>query len=134
MREIKFRVWDNVDYMSSPFTLSDIVCKRIEFASSCPIMQYTGIKDKNNTGIYEGDILKVHVGHQKNQETVFEVFFDTGAFQMRSPHYAGRTAFITFATNCFENIPEFIDVDDIQLYLEVIGNIYQNPELLKPAA
>lgn len=47
MREIKFRVWDNVDCMSGPITLQDLQDGRIQFTSDCPIMQFTGLHDKN---------------------------------------------------------------------------------------
>ena len=56
-REIKFRVWDNVDYMSSPFTLQDIQDKKIQFTSDCHVMQFTGLLDKNGKECYEGDIV-----------------------------------------------------------------------------
>lgn len=58
-REIKFRVWDNVNYMSNPFTLRDIMQGRIEFTSDCPIMQYTGLKDRHGKEIYESDIVRI---------------------------------------------------------------------------
>ena len=123
MREIKFRVW-NGEQMVSP----DYV-KRNGFAfwyensiqtASRELMQYTGLKDKNGVEIYEGDIL--------SDKWKCEVFKDknTGAYMVR------------FHTN-----PEFNKNKTLYGYLqsrekaetaerdcEVIGNIYQNPELL----
>lgn len=59
-REIKFRVWDNVDYMSSPFNLFDVQSGMIEFTSDVVIMQYTGLKDKNGKEIYEDDVVELY--------------------------------------------------------------------------
>lgn len=41
MREIKFKVWDNV--MSPPFTLQDIQSGKLQFAKDCPVLQFTGL-------------------------------------------------------------------------------------------
>ena len=75
------------------------------------LMQYTGLKDKNGTEIYEGDIVR-----EKNADDegiVVEVVWQKGAFYGRE--------------NGFE--PEYL-VDDF-LEGEVIGNIYENPKLLE---
>ena len=58
MRGIKFRVWDNEDYMSTPFDLQDIQLGNIEFTKDSNLMQYTGLKDKNGKDIYENDYLE----------------------------------------------------------------------------
>ncbi len=72
------------------------------------LMQYTGLKDKSSVEIYEGDIVKYKNNH------VMEVIFDT------------------------EENPSFMVEDDERLLFinkkcsyEVIGNIYENPELLE---
>ena len=57
-REIKFKVWDGVDYTSNPFTLHDIISKNIWFTKDAVILQYIDIKDKNGVEIYEGDIIR----------------------------------------------------------------------------
>ena len=54
--ELKFRVWDNVDRMST-FTLKDLHDGKIQFTDDCPVMQFTGMKDSKNKEICESDII-----------------------------------------------------------------------------
>jgi hypothetical protein len=75
------------------------------------IMQYTGLLDKNGREIYEGDIVR---GARDGETGICPVVW--------SPREGG---FIPF---CSDNYPLF----DAHTDLEVIGNIYQNPELLEP--
>lgn len=73
--------------------------------------QYTGLKDKNGVEIYEGDIVKI-------QGYIYEVIFERGCFMLYGiPHndINGEKLIIV----------RFIDS------MEVIGNIYENPELLE---
>lgn len=116
--EIKFRVWDNVGYMSSPFTLTDIQFKKIGFGSGCPVMQYTGLKDKNGVEIYDGDVL-LHFGRFKR---ICE--YQDGAFGYKADLDFG---FISYNSNAY-NLGL---AESVITKAEVIGNIYQNPELLK---
>ncbi len=67
----KFRVWDNVDYMSKPFDLQGLQNKTVQFTSDCVVMQYTGLKDKAGKEIYEGDMVK-----HDAWDYPFEVIFD----------------------------------------------------------
>jgi hypothetical protein len=116
-RELKFRVWDNVDYMSSPFTLQDVQSGKIKFTTDCQIMQFTGLLDKNGKEIYEGDMCLIFTDEPT------EVVFENGAFgYLDSSGY-----FISFAQNMWF----FWDSNSQTKEIEVIGNIYQNPELLK---
>src|SRR5690625_2077956 len=79
---------------------------------STKVMQYTGLKDKNNREIYEGDILQAD---------------DTGTF-LGDKFYEGlhrywKTKAVNDIRNCF--FREYTD------RIEVIGNIYEIPELLE---
>lgn len=97
--------------------------KRAAFIGEVPIVQCTGLKDKNGKLIYEGDIVSVKV---KIQDSLYE---DEYYFQ----NYKGGII--------FEKGIIAIDVIDttkhpISLYYhakdcEVIGNIYENTELLR---
>lgn len=120
MREIKFRAWDKRSlkwFDMSTFELhSDCIVVRIPGMSNFAIikedyelMQYTGMKDKNGVPVFEGDIYTFTFdnGH-KNQYTVdsLQDFFENKGL------YEGEYGW---------------DYSEI----EVIGNIYSNPELLK---
>ena len=74
------------------------------------LMQFTGLTDKNGREIYEGDIVKYIMGMK------FTITFHKNAFGW----FEGDD-FIPFADMAQCQLPE----------LEVIGNIYENPELLK---
>lgn len=80
--------------------------------------QYTGLKDKNGTRIFEGDILIYVVDGEYDIDEKYLVVFDDdeAAFKVRF-YYKGKFA-------CYDDIAPCE-------HLEVIGNIYDNPELLK---
>lgn len=101
-RPIKFRAWDGEKlYEPSHFKVSDL-------------MQFTGLLDKNGKEIYEGDILKQEV-HSGPAIYFYEVVYDqeTAGFQVKSG-------------NEFYEIGAQIE----RIELEVVGNIYENQELL----
>lgn len=88
------------------------------------IMQLTGLKDKNGVDIYEGDIVLLH---NKSKYTKEEYWFPVYKIE----YY--KTGF-----KC-QYVGGGLPVDNIEFNfihypnnLEVIGNIYENPELLKP--
>lgn len=126
-REIKFRLWKPEEKkmltwadMRNEHTISDF--PYFESACGYKLMQYTGLKDKYGKCIYEGDIVK-RIGDAYTSEFCAPVKWDDDI--------AGFTA---FKENCVDENGQFEhkDVFDYKpIVIEVIGNIYQNPELLK---
>lgn len=97
--------------MSSSFTIQDLQSGKIQFTNDCIWLQYTGVKDKNGEDIFEGDIVLGDKGDR------FVVFYDLGT--------------ASFSLE-FLNNRKFRDsfLDDSEEY-EIIGNIYETPELLE---
>ena len=75
------------------------------------LMQYTGLKDKNNTPIYEGDIVK---SPYINDENLYIITYWKYGFMLQSQKTGDYYDFI----------------GDLLGYLEVIGNIYDNKEAI----
>ncbi len=138
MREIKFRVWDkkikqmfcgceldrpnmidlqgNVYITGNTGELCNCGCSAqyINLTKEVELMQYTGIRDKNGKEIYEADIVKV-VTDKKG--VIGEVVY-----------IAEETAFCVKAKG-FEIFP--LGFLNNWFEIEVLGNIYENPELLE---
>lgn len=92
------------------------------------LQQYTGLKDKNDVEIYEGDILLVQwPSDGEDWEAAEVVWWDSGFVLL----YDG--VFYHLHHQEFANDMRWSDVwDDPEIMItEVIGNIYETPELLK---
>lgn len=89
------------------------------------IREYTGLKDKNGKEIYEGDIVEYNDfnslrtgGHAEDKIIVGKVAFSCGMWMVEE-------------NNCGHDLYEGLVNDE---ELEIIGNIYENPELLEATA
>ena len=110
-REIKFRVWDTQDKCQ--------FLKRIKTSDRFVYRQYTGLKDKNGKEIYEGDVLRIY-GSIAKDDPAYGHYEPTGVVA----YHEERAGFI-FQDGYNEMLYQKM------LTVEIIGNIYENPELLK---
>ena len=111
MREIKFRVWDG---NNKKYDYPEI----LELHKGIEYEQFTGLHDKNGKEIYEVDICKIVRWKNSNDESfiIGDIFEKVAAFHVRNGDAL-----------CSTNLIGHINPDII----EVIGNIHENPELLK---
>lgn len=111
MREIKFRAWDKEFKRFSEKALNHTIAD-INFHTDYEWMQYTGLKDKNGKEIFEGDILAIN-----NTRYVVGYRVYSGGWQLEIKN-----------EYCAEMVQGNCEL------LEIIGNIYENPELLEGTA
>jgi uncharacterized phage protein (TIGR01671 family) len=143
MREIKFRAWDEYDNKMYKKQAVDedgyaVDINGDEAYSNEPgrvLMQYTGLKDKNGVEIYEGDILGGYYEETYDDYWFcgFVVEFRNGAFRCVKGidvkiDLGYQDGFQEYADSQFDFIEEaYIK----QFQCEVIGNIYENKNLLE---
>lgn len=123
MREIEFRIKDRDKwYYGTPLSKIDeqnntVVFKSFDgsyysiFADAKTLGQYTGLKDKNGKKIFEGDFIKA-----RHNDELYKVHWEWFRFIIEDK-YGNMILPVQGAIDHFE--------------CEVIGNIYDNPELLK---
>ena len=133
MREIKFRAWDGKKMMSElpaylePHDVNETISSMN--SEGIVLMQYTGLKDKNGKEIYEGDILYVEFEKSRSlnhfdmylKKWTHVVEFKDQSFNIPDINGEFRQALCTAIHNQNKPTPEW----------EIIGNIYENKELLK---
>lgn len=127
MREIKFRAWIKdrkaifevvlINYVTKKVTylferVGHLLNIRHEKFNDIELMEYTGLKDIKGKEIYEGDILFESFG-----EKYYKVVFENGSFRAE------------FEGDFEEHSFDLIDV--VAQGCKVVGNIYENPELIK---
>ena len=133
MREIKFRAWhkehESMVYFNNEKLKSDQYQMMHLAALFCGnygdvLMQYTGLKDKNGKEIYEGDVLRFLDGYDCSTEAGydFDEFENTGQI-FWDDKYA------RFDLTGVNMLDYETMIEEIQTF-EVIGNVYENPELL----
>ena len=130
MRDIKFRVWDTenkemlkvqeldfedtfyggrlsirTDQYNDYFDIEDMI-----------LMQYTGLKDKKQKEIYEGDIIKIK--HEfDNTEYICEIIYVDGAFRTKK-----------FIFGSYYDCLYYWYANDCEI--EIIGNVWEDSDLL----
>lgn len=136
MREIKFRAWikpnyyTNGNYMlewqkdikgitpngiETPLTHTENGCFDVYDNEDIILMQYTGLKDENGVEIYEGDIVK-----EDGWDNLYLIVFEDCQFIAKKIGNHNGDIFTKRDK----------DLDGV-LFPIVVGNIYENPELIK---
>lgn len=119
MREIKFRAWYNYSMLPWEWLDTSLNCvwtaiNAQQYDNPEPVlMQYTGLKDKNGKEIYEGDIVVIDALVPIEDLFTTEVKWNTGSFTANKG-------------NLYRTLAHWA-----QEGIKVIGNIYENPELLE---
>lgn len=131
-REIKIRFWDKttntmiypianyesiciVNGKMKPSLSNSIVDNWNWYKREYEPLEYTGLKDKNGTEIYEGDIVNF-----RNGESKLYIAFNLGQWSM--------CRYLDEPDKNYRNLDHYVNHDGP---IEVVGNIYKNPELLE---
>ena len=119
MREIKFRAWDKLNKEMFNVEFIDFQKRRVykdtvsyRKFNDIELMEYSELKDLREKEIYDGDIL-----FESFEERYYKVVFKNGSFRAE---FEGDFEEYSFDLN-----------DVVAQGCEVVGNIYENPELIK---
>lgn len=129
MRDIKFRSWDGAKMflspdISEPHHLSSWFDAHSKYGNipAVSFMQFTGLLDKNGKEIYEGDVVLVIDPYDEDKK-IITIEFNKGVYEIKWPSmFHGGDCDVTAISYA----------EQAGFTFEVIGNIYENPELLNP--
>jgi len=136
MRQIKFRAWDEKNKKISIVEKINFLTGEIDTElcldneNELIIMQFTGLLDKNGKEIYEGDIVSTSFWYHGSEKTEFIEKPLIGQVQYWGECHGSYNLLdktggsIPIEWACHKN-------DGWKIYGEIIGNIYENPTLLK---
>lgn len=140
-RPIKFRAWNALEQkilcpvavndQGFPYIWDDRFLQLIQMPSTYyhdgivpPVMQFTGLHDKNGKEIYEGDIVRIEnfLTHWETEPPIdwriFEIIYNQYTWNLRNPYIS--TPLADYDTKTLE-----------PWHIETIGNIFENPDLLE---
>jgi uncharacterized phage protein (TIGR01671 family) len=122
VRKIKFRAWNDIskEMLYHGKDIQGLIWwnefGEIQSLAKAELMQSTGLKDKNGKEIYEGDIIKSKISFEgKGIPHMGEVVYDKELASFATKNLSGNTLICRQQLNTFE----------------VIGNKYENPELIE---
>lgn len=128
MRKIKFRAFLKSNQTMYDVLILDIIDNKVLINNEekqlrgyvkyqdVELMQYTGLKDANGKDIYEGDIISF--GDNKGV-----VFYKHAKFRIKYRYHNNCDC----SCDCYEDLSEVLYYNKVQ----IIGNVYENKELLK---
>ena len=122
-RVIKFRAWDGYSMLKDVQTWTDDftdmlnetfkMCANPELSQHLKLMQFTGLLDKNGKEVFEGDIVKSCQPIIDERTLINTVIFKKGGFYL----------------NCEKQL-DYLVGDYNPQFIEIVGNIYENGDLL----
>ena len=125
MREIKFRAWssgrkemaevENINFKGNAVYLISKYLRLVANLDETELMQFTGQKDMNGKEVFEEDILKL----------------ENGGFGIVQYNNLNCNYYIQLINFPFNLVVDFKKVFSYQSKVEIIGNKYENPELLE---
>lgn len=145
-RQIKFRVWDNqykkwfTEWEGGESNLHSFSFNFKFHWRYCDqggdyteeryvIQQYTGLKDKNNREIYEGDIVKQQFDYNDDPQRIPDVRWSDSKWEVVWCDYEHRFGLKQLRPRFGSATVEHIHHGSQSKDIEVVGNIFENPEL-----
>ncbi len=128
MREIKFKMYYK-DKLIEELSLEEIAYKcEFHWCKEVKVCQYTGLNDKSGKEIYEGDILRLGNSRRVLWQVIWK---DSIPFSISLEKQGDRTVPVGFFLKIITiraTYPQYIHPDTSEM--EIIGNIYENSELI----
>jgi len=134
MREIKFRAWQKTFEMMADVKSIDLYYSLVMLDAVTPdglppryfldgveLMQYTGLKDKNGKEIYEGDVVQIELSTVKDLKGTLEYNIYNLPVEFKEGEFRA----------CADDWMVFGNLGCFNKECEVIGNIYENKDLIK---
>ena len=146
MREIKFRQWDKrnrrfhyfgfLEFKNSPLFVSPVTMfDEKSYMERYPVSQYTGMKDTNGVAIYEGDVVQFTYwwfdGNHAESLLTGEIVYSDAVMSFQLKGVKNKAWQLhTGCDNDNDYLTPFSELNFDEADFSVIGNIYENPELL----